>query len=57
MSYPNTKEMNESMYSKGTFAVGVHKRNVAPQNHFSKKYFEWPLHLQKIKLVHFFFIR
>jgi hypothetical protein len=45
------------MYSKGTFAVGVHKRNVAPQNHFSKKYFEWPLHLQKIKLVHFFFIR
>jgi hypothetical protein len=36
MSYPNTKEMNESMYSKGTFAVGVHKRNVAPQNHFSK---------------------
>jgi hypothetical protein len=37
MLYPNTKEMNDSMYSKGAFTVGVHKRNVLPQNQFFLK--------------------
>ncbi len=33
MLYRNTKEMNDSIYSKGTFMVRVHKKNVLPQNH------------------------
>jgi len=39
----------------GPFKLGVHKRNVLPQNHSQDTTFEWPLHLWNNLFGRFYF--